>query len=280
MPLLNGKIIAEQILSSLKNQISHLNKVPGLAVILVGNDPASHLYVSLKEKACKKVGIYFEKNLFPETASSDEIIKKIIELNERHDIDGILVQLPLPNQDTDKIIAVMEPNKDVDGFHPENLRRLETGEPCLISPVVLGVMKLLAETQELLAGKTAILVMSQIFAQPFKNALNKKEIKVEIVSAENLNLSEKIKNGDVIITAVGQPGLITGELIKSGAIVIDVGTTKVNGKVLGDVETASVEKKAAWLTPVPGGVGPMTVAMLVQNVIQAASLHEPPQSKL
>ncbi|MFH1088993.1 MAG: bifunctional 5,10-methylenetetrahydrofolate dehydrogenase/5,10-methenyltetrahydrofolate cyclohydrolase [Candidatus Uhrbacteria bacterium] len=271
MPLLNGKIIAAQIRSSLKDYIEHLPKKPGLAVILVGNDPASHLYVSLKEKACLSVGIHFEKYLFPTSATAEEILNKINELNHRQNVDGILVQLPLPNQDTDKIIAAIEPKKDVDGFHPENLQNLENNKPGIISPVVLGVMNLLETTNEPLAGKKAALVMSKIFAQPFEAILSHKKITTEIISAEIPNLKDKIKNSDIIITAVGKPNLITGEMIKNGAIIIDVGTTRVGSKVVGDVDQSSVEPVAGWLTPVPGGVGPMTVAMLLRNVVEMSS---------
>jgi len=268
MPLLNGKIIAAQIRSSLKDFIEHQAKKPGLAVILVGDDPASHLYVSLKEKACLSVGIHFEKYLFPASTTDEEILKKITELNQQQNIDGILVQLPLPNQDTDKIIAAINPKKDVDGFHPENLLNLENNKPGVISPVVLGVINLLEITHEPLAGKKAALVMSKIFARPFEAILAHKKIVTEIVSAEDLDLKEKIKNSDIVVTAVGKPNLITGEMIKTGAIVIDVGTTRVGKKVVGDVDQLSVEPVAGWLTPVPGGVGPMTVAMLLRNVVE------------
>jgi len=271
MPLLNGKIIAAQIRSSLKDFISHLPKKPGLAVILVGADPASHLYVSLKEKTCLEVGIKFEKFLFSDSVSEDELIKKIKELNIKKNINGILVQLPLPWQDTDKIIAAIDPKKDVDGFHSENLRRLEAGEPCLVSPVVLGVMRLIKETREPLTGKKTALVMSEIFARPFRAVLERAGVTVEVVSSDDPTLIEKTKDRDILITAVGQPNLITGEMVKAGATVIDIGTSRMDDKVVGDVDQTSVEPKAGWLTPVPGGVGPMTVAMLLQNVLAASN---------
>lgn len=271
MHLLNGKKIAEQIRSDIKDRVSHLPNQPGLAVILVGTDPASHLYVSLKEKACLEVGIKFEKFLFPAFVTEGELLKKIAELNSRNDVSGILVQLPLPGQDTDRIIAAINPDKDVDGFHSENLRRLEAGEPCLVSPVVLGVMRLIEETRESLADKKAVLVMSEIFARPFRAVLTKAGAVVEVVLPTDSSLKEKTKNSDLLITAVGQPNLITGDMVKDGAIIIDIGTTKIEEKTVGDVDQTSVEGKTGWLTPVPGGVGPMTVAMLMRNAVSAAS---------
>lgn len=269
MQFLNGKIIAKQIRAGIQEYILHLPQVPGLAVILVGTDPASHLYVSLKEKACQETGIKFERFLFPDFVKEEELLKKINELNNRTDINGILIQLPLPNQNADKIIAAIEPKKDVDGFHPENLRCLEAGKPCLVSPVVLGVMHLIKEARETLTKKKAILIMSQLFAHPFEIILSREGIGVETISPDDPELTAKTKNSDLLITAVGRPSLITGEMIKPGAIVIDIGTTRINDKVVGDVESSSVEIVAGWLTPVPGGVGPMTVAMLLKNVLEA-----------
>jgi methylenetetrahydrofolate dehydrogenase (NADP+)/methenyltetrahydrofolate cyclohydrolase len=271
MRLLDGKLLAKKIRSQIKEQILLLDKKPTLAIILVGDDPASHLYVSLKEKACREVGINFEGWLFPEFASEEELLKKINELNSREEIDGILVQLPLPQQNANKIIIAVKPAKDVDGFHPKNLRCLETGKSCFISPVVLGVVRLLEETNEPLNGKKAILVMSKIFAQPFINVLNRAGVITELIAPENPLLKEKTKDKDLIITAIGQPNLITGEMLKDGVIVIDVGTSRLENKTIGDVNEESTREKTGWLTPVPGGVGPMTVAMLLQNVLTAAN---------
>ncbi|MFA6131495.1 MAG: bifunctional 5,10-methylenetetrahydrofolate dehydrogenase/5,10-methenyltetrahydrofolate cyclohydrolase [Patescibacteria group bacterium] len=270
MHLLNGKIISQQIISVIKTNVAHLPKIPGLAVILVGRDPASHLYVSLKEKACLDAGIKFEKYVFPEDVSEAELLKKIKELNNEKDVDGILVQLPLPKQDADRIIAAISPAKDVDGFHSENLCSLEAGKKCLISPVVLGVMRLINETREPLTQKKVVLVMGKVLARPFYTVLNGSGAQVEVVSPNTKNLEEKTKTADFLITAVGQPNLITGKMVKDGVVVIDIGTSKVEKKVVGDIERASVEAKASWLTPVPGGVGPMTVAMLLQNVLVAS----------
>lgn len=274
MQLLNGKIIAEQIRSELKKQISKLENKPGLAVILVGTDPASHLYVSLKEKAAQEVGINFFRFLFPAFVTKEELLNKINELNARDDVHGILIQLPLPAWDANKIIAAINPVKDVDGFHPENLRRLEANEPCLVSPVVLGVMRLVEETHETLKNKKALLIMSKIFAQPFETILRQRGMVVENILPDNPLLAEKTKNSDLLITAVGQTNFIIGEMVKENAIVIDIGTSRVEDKIVGDVERGSTEAKRGWLTPVPGGVGPMTVAMLLRNTFAAFKNQE------
>lgn len=279
MHLLNGKTLAAEIRAKIKKEVTGLAKKPGLAVILVGNDLASRLYVSLKEKACLEAGIYFEKHLFLAEATEEELLKKIYELNERPEINGILVQLPLPQQAADKIVAAIDPQKDVDGFHPENLRRLEAGEACLVSPVVLGVMALLKKTSESFVGKSAVLIMGQIFARPFRAVLSQQKIKAKVISPGETNLSDKIKNSDLVITAVGQPNLITVGMIKPQTIIIDIGTTRLGNKVVGDVDAASVKSLTGWLTPVPGGVGPMTVALLLQNVLDAARLRNQPEAK-
>ncbi len=261
--LLNGRALAEGIRQKIKERVLPLPVRPGLAVILVGDDPASHTYVGLKEKACQEAGIRFEKFLYRADVKDEELIVKIQELNHRPDVNGILVQLPLPGQDEDRVVAAIDPNKDVDGFHPESLRRLEHGEAGLISPVALGVMKLIDATEEDIAGRSACVVASTLFAKPFVNLL--KERRVHIIS--------DTKTADMLIVAVGRPNSITGEMVKPGAIVIDVGTTRVQDKIVGDVDRASVEPVAGWLTPVPGGVGPMTVAMLIVNVLKAYQLQ-------
>ncbi|MFH1252851.1 MAG: bifunctional 5,10-methylenetetrahydrofolate dehydrogenase/5,10-methenyltetrahydrofolate cyclohydrolase [Candidatus Uhrbacteria bacterium] len=276
MRLLDGKTLAKKIRATVKNEVASLATKPGLAVILVGSDPASHLYVSLKEKACLTAGINFTKYLFLAQTTEAELLQKINELNQDQKINGILVQLPLPNQNADKIIAAINPNKDVDGFHPENLRRLEANETCLVSPVVLGVMELLKKTGESLNNKKAVLVMSQIFARPFTAVFNQQKIQTEIVSADDPNIFAKTKNSDILITAVGRPNLIVSQGLKNGAIVIDIGTTHLNGKVVGDVDISSIESTDGWLTPVPGGVGPMTVALLLRNVLAASKQHNLP----
>ncbi len=271
---LEGKPLAEKIRDKVKNMVSELPQVPGMAAILVGDDPASHLYVSLKEKACKDVGIYFEKHLFSPEIPTEQLVAFVEELNQRKNIHGILVQLPLPNQDTNKVIAAINPNKDIDGFHPLSLKRLENHEPGLVSPVALGVMKLVDEAKKQNAIiQTAVLVCSEIFGQPLLSLLQEQSIKSAIISWRDLSFSEKTKEADLIIVAVGKPGIITDSMIKKDATIIDVGTTKVNNKVMGDADI-SVQSVAGFLTPVPGGVGPLTVAMLTLNVVKAFRFQE------
>ncbi len=269
---LDGKAQAQRIRDKIKNRVGALSTQPGLAVILVGDDPASHTYVALKQDACEEAGIYFEKFLYSAEVEEGEIIKKVRELNTRKDIHGILVQLPLPNQDANNVIPEIDPLKDVDGFHKENLERLRRGEPAIASAVALGVMKLISTALEHYpkgVNRTAVIVASVLFSEPIEILLKEHNLPTTVIQAESDNLAEATKSADILIVAEGIPGLITGDMVKPGAIVIDVGTTRVDGKLLGDVEQASVEKVAGALTPVPGGVGPMTVAMLLVNILKA-----------
>ena len=267
--LLDGKALAARVRAKVKDRIQSQHLNPGLAILLVGTDPASHTYVQKKQEACAEAGIHFEKFLYPEFVRDDELISKIQELNKRADIHGILVQLPLPaGHDTDKIIAEIDPKKDVDGFHPENLERLKNGKPAMVSAVALAVMKLIGETR----GGSAVIVSSDLFASPLVILLKEKNILSTVVHLDALD-AEKTKAADILIVAAGKPNLITADHVKPGSIVIDVGTTKVDGKLLGDVDHTSVKPIAGALTPVPGGVGPMTVAMLLVNVLKACTLQ-------
>lgn len=273
--ILDGRALAQRIREKIKQCVEALSTPPGLAVILVGSDPASHTYVSIKQIACEEAGIHFEKYLFFATESEQILIDKIHELNARTDIHGILVQLPLPTQNPDRIIKEIDPKKDVDGFHPESLRRLKSGEPALVSAVALGVMRLIGEArQKAIGNRHGVIVSSPLFAEPLLHLLKEGNIRSEIISSTDPTLTEKTKTADVLIVAVGKPRLITGKMVKSGAVVIDVGTTKIDGKLVGDVDDTSVEKIAGALTPVPGGVGPMTVAMLLVNVLKAYTLFQ------
>lgn len=280
--ILDGRASAQRIRKKIKTRVSALPIRPGLAVILVGADPASHTYVSIKQEACEEVGIRFEKYLYFATEPEQTIIDKIHELNTRADVNGILVQLPLPTQDADRVISAIDPNKDVDGFHPENLRRLKQGEPAIASAVALGVMKLveMAERAEKAEkAERAVIVSSPLFAEPLIYLLKERGIQATVVDSKDPELAQKMERADVLIVAVGQPGLINGSMIKPGAIVIDVGTTKIDAKIFGDVDQASVKPVAGALTPVPGGVGPMTVAMLLSNVLKAYSIQKNPSAQ-
>ncbi len=269
--ILDGKALSARIHEKIKTRVAALPSQPGLAVVLVGNDPASHTYVNLKQKACEETGIRFEKFLYSAGVSESEIIEKINELNAREDIHGILVQLPLPNQDANNIIPKINPLKDVDGFHRENIERLKRGEPAIASAVALGVMKLIAHAidQSPKEERKAVMVSSPLFAEPIETLMKERSIPMTVVQAESENLKETTREADILIVAEGMPGLITGDMVKPGAVVIDVGTTRVEEKLHGDVDQASVAPIAGALTPVPGGVGPMTVAMLLVNILKA-----------
>ncbi len=267
--IIDGKNLASEIRSEIKTRIASSGIRPGLAVLLVGSDPASHCYVGIKEKACAEVGINSEKYLYFASEPEEKLIEKIKELNSRNDINGILVQLPLPNQNKDKVIAAIDPAKDVDGFHPDNLSKLDSDEPHMISPVALGVMKMIESTGRPITKSRAVFIGSNLFAKPIAHLLQEHDVELETVDRNSPNLELKTQKADILIVAAGRPNLIKGNMLKPGAIVIDIGTTKVDGRIVGDVEFSSAEPVAGWLSPVPGGVGPMTVAYLLVNVLKA-----------
>lgn len=269
--ILDGKTFAATIRQKIKDRISALASKPGLAIFLVGDDPASHIYVNLKQKACEEVGIHFEKFLYSNDVSETELIEKIHELNHREDIHGILVQLPLPTQNADRVIAAMDPVKDVDGFHPKNLDALRNGKPTIAPAVALGILKLIDKALEDhdRNGLQAAIISSDFFGEPLQILLKEQRIASVTVRPEDSQFKEKTSMADILIVALGRPNIINGSMIKPGAILIDVGTTKVNGKLVGDIDRASVEDIAGAISPVPGGVGPMTVAMLLLNVLNA-----------
>lgn len=268
--ILDGKALGSRIREKIKQRVASLPSQPGLAVILVGDDPASHIYVRLKQEACEEAGIHFELHLFDKNTPQETLLQKVEELNEKKNIHGILVQLPLPSQDASEIIKTIDPIKDVDGFHPDNLEKLRQGKPCIVSAVALGVMRLIREaigTSPL--PSTATIVSSPLFAEPLKLLLEDEKVSVCVTQAEDEDLRTKISPADILIVAEGMPGLITGDMLKPDSIVIDVGTTRTTTGLSGDVDRASAKKVAGYLTPVPGGVGPMTVAMLLVNIVKA-----------
>lgn len=259
--LLDGKTLATQIVSELKKEITRLGITPGLAVLLVGDDPASHTYVRLKEKAAADVGMYFEKILLPQNIEEELILVKIEELNRRADIHGILVQLPLPpHLNEDRITQAIAPEKDADGFHPKNIDALLADTPRITPNLLQGILHLLLVTGIPLAGKCAtILANSDIIRTPLKKML----------ADRGITIDDDAHNANILITARGIPGSVTVDMVKKGAIVIDVGTTRVDGTIRGDVDLR-VTEKASWLSPVPGGIGPLTVAYLLKNVVMIA----------
>jgi methylenetetrahydrofolate dehydrogenase (NADP+)/methenyltetrahydrofolate cyclohydrolase len=274
--ILNGKILAKTIREKAKIRVEKLSTPPGLGIVLVGENPASMLYVGLKERAAKEVGIYVDrKNLPPETTTED-VLAVIQDFNKRNEINGILVQLPLPEGlDTDSIIAAMNPMKDVDGFHPENIKLLLENKPRIVPPTALGVMRILQATHLPLNGKTAVIVgNSQIFAEPIIELMRDAGIAAAFVPKGTEALASITRAADILVTAIGSPYFITPEMTKPSGVVIDVGTSKgPDDKTVGD-GSPELLNHTGFLSPVPGGVGPLTVAYLLLNVIKAKELQE------
>ena len=277
MQLIDGKALAQKIHSNVAKEVETLkqekNVVPGLAVILVGDDPASHAYVKMKAKACEKVGFYSITHNMPETISQDEIIQIIEMMNSNPHIDGILVQLPLPKHiDTDKILEVIDPKKDVDGFHAYNVGRLVTNLDSFVPCTPLGVMKMFEEYNIDLEGKDVCVVgASNIVGKPMASLLLNANATVTVTHIYTKDLKAHTSRADIVVVGVGVPGLIKEDMIKEGAIVIDIGINRIeDGSLVGDVDFPNVSKKCSYITPVPGGVGPMTIAMLLSNTLKAA----------
>jgi len=269
MQLLDGKKLAAEIRANLKDDITDHDLTPGLAVILVGDDQASHLYVSLKEKACAEVGITFQKFIYPASTPEAEIISRVMDLNQRKDINGILVQLPLPTgYDTDKIINAIDPKKDADGFHPKNIELLMGGKPYIYPGVHLGIIELIKIARVTLKDKIATIIgNSGIFAEPLLKMLADCGAATHYSIPDGKDAKEYIADADILIVAAGRACFVRAEDVKPGAIVIDVGICRTPSGLCGDVDFESVRHRASWITPVPGGVGPMTIAMLLSNVV-------------
>jgi methylenetetrahydrofolate dehydrogenase (NADP+) / methenyltetrahydrofolate cyclohydrolase len=267
--IIDGKALAAEIQTEVTEQIKQLDIKPGLGVILVGDDSASKTYVNLKQKAAQLVGIEFCLYKFNENAREDEVLETINWLNKNQDIHAILIQLPLPKHlDEDKLIRAMNPKKDVDGFHPENIKAYLNDTGAIAPGLSLGIMQLLASTKENLKGKHALIIAkSEEFTSTLEYALNSFEIATTSCQPDDASLHKKLADADIAITAVGKPEWIKKDMIKDNAILIDVGTTRKNGKLIGDVDFESCKHKASWITPVPRGVGPMTVAMLLKNTV-------------
>ncbi len=280
--LINGKAISESLLADIQHQVKARlaagKRAPTLAVILVGDDPASTIYVRNKRKACETAGVRSLSYDLPSTTSQEELLALIDRLNQDPSVDGILVQAPLPAQiDDETVIERIHPDKDVDGFHPYNIGRLAVRMPALRSCTPYGVMTLLKSTGEELKGKYAVVVgASNHVGRPMALELLLAGCTITVTHRFTQDLASLVRQADIVVVAVGKPGLVKGEWIKPGAIVIDVGINRLaDGKICGDVEFEPAAQRAAWITPVPGGVGPMTVATLLQNTLQAACLHDP-----
>ncbi len=278
MILLNGKELARKIQGEVTKEVELLKQAsitPGLAVILIGNDPASMVYVKKKAEACKEVGIYSVVHEMPENIKEEAILNTIKLMNENSNINGILVQLPLPKHiNQTKILETIDPKKDVDGFHPFNMGRLVLGLNGFVPCTPLGVMKMFEEYKIELQGKDVCVIgASNIVGKPMAALLLNENATVDICHIYTKNLKEHTKRADIVIVGVGKAGLITEDMIKEGAIVVDIGINRLdNGKLVGDVDFEKVSKKCSYITPVPGGVGPMTIAMLMSNTIKATKL--------
>lgn len=274
--LIDGKALAANMRENLAQDVAALKEkgvVPGLAVVLVGDDPASRVYVSMKEKACAKVGIYSDEHRLPAETSQEELLALVEQLNNDARIDGILVQLPLPEHiDEDAVITAIDPEKDVDGFHPESVGRLVTGNPTFRSCTPYGVMKMLESIDCGLDGKEVVVVgRSNIVGKPVALMCLAENATVTVCHSRTRDLPGHVKRADVVIAAVGRTEMIKGEWIKEGAVVIDVGINRQeDGRLLGDVEFETAKEKASYITPVPGGVGPMTITMLLENTVQSS----------
>ena len=272
--IIDGKKIADRILNELKNRIKNLKQKPGLALVLVGNSPASEIYVNSKEKMSKEVGFYIERFDLDEKISEIELLKIVMELNQKQSIHGILVQLPLPkHMDENLVTNSILPHKDVDGFTHVNLGYLFSGQEKIAPATALAVMKLIESTGTEIEGKNAVVVgRSNIVGKPVAMMLLEKNATVTVCHSKTKNLKDHTKKADILVVAVGKPKLITKGMIKEGAVVIDVGINRVNGNIVGDVDFDNVKEVAGFITPVPGGVGPMTIAMLMENTLKAMEL--------
>lgn len=276
MKLINGKELAKKIREGLKNEVIKLKKRninPKLAVIMVGHDKASEVYVQNKSKACQEIGIEYEEFLLEATITQKELMDLINNLNERKDVHGILLQSPIPEHlDIREAFNSIDYRKDVDGFNPINVGKLSIGEDCFISCTPYGVIKMLEEYNIPVEGKRAVIIgRSNIVGKPLLQCLLNKNATVTICHSKTKNIEEITREADILVAALGKPKFVKENMVKAGAVVIDVGINRnEEGKLVGDVDFENVSKKASYITPVPGGVGPMTIAMLMSNVVKAA----------
>lgn len=275
--IIDGKELAKKVRLELKDEVEKLKKDenihPKLAVIMVGSDPASQIYVRNKSKACDEIGIEFEEFLLDENTTQKELLDLIDRLNENEKVNGILLQSPIPkNLDINEAFRRISPEKDVDGFNPVNVGKLTLGQKGFISCTPFGVIKMLEEYNIDIEGKNAVVLgRSNIVGKPMSQCLLNKNATVTICHSKTKNINDITKNADIIVAAIGKKEFVKGDMVKEGVVVIDVGINRgEDGKLKGDVDFEEVSKKASYITPVPGGVGPMTIAMLMTNVVKAA----------
>jgi len=273
--ILDGKKIADMRLEILKEEIEDSGLYPRLATVIVGADPASQMYIRLKHRACEQVGIGSMGMELAADATTEQVLQAVTQLNNDTGINGILIQLPLPKQVSfERVIAAIHPKKDVDGFHPFNLGLLFSGRPRFVPCTPKGIMTLLAEYKFELAGTRAVVVGRSIdVGRPMSALFTNADATVTLCHSKTKNLAEEIRHADILVSAIGKAHFITREMVKPGAVVIDVGINQLNGKLVGDVDFAEVKDIASAITPVPGGVGPMTIATLMENTYRAASMR-------
>lgn len=272
--IIDGKALSNKIREDIKNDVSLLKEKgiePCLAVVLVGNDPASEIYIRNKIRGCEYTGIKSLSYKLPETTTEEELVDVVTKLNNDDKVHGILVQMPLPKHINEKrILALIDYKKDVDGFSVEQIGLLGLGTPDLITCTPHGVIELIKSTGVDMTGKHAVVIgRSNVVGKPLMNLLLLENCTVTVCHSKTANLAEITKQADILIAAIGKPKFVTDDMVKDGAIVIDVGINRVDGKVCGDVDFENVEKKASFITPVPGGVGPMTITMLLKNTLKA-----------
>ena len=277
--IISGKIVSEQVKNRVKAEAEKLKEHGvniGLAVVIVGNDPASRVYVNSKKKACEYVGFNSYEYALDENITQQELLDLVEVLNNDKKVNGILVQLPLPKHiDENAIINAISPEKDVDAFHPFNVGKIMIGDFAFLPCTPAGVMELIDSTGVEIAGKSCVVIgRSNIVGKPMAMLLLHRSGTVTICHSKTQNLKEICKNADILVASVGKPNFVTADMVKEGAVVIDVGINRLeNGKLCGDVKFDEVSEKAGWITPVPGGVGPMTIAMLMQNTLTAGKLQ-------
>ena len=275
MNIIDGKKVSSHIKDNIAAEVKMLKnktgKTPGLAVVLVGDDPASAVYVKNKNKTCKNIGFQSFEHILPENTSEDKLLNLINELNNDDQVNGILVQLPLPSHiSSKKILVSINPQKDVDGFHLENVGRLVTGNALFKPCTPAGIIKLLDEYKIEIEGKNAVIIgRSNIVGKPVSFLLLERNATVTICHSRTKDLPSITRSADILIAAIGKPNFVSLDMVKINSVVIDVGINRLDGKLVGDVDFASVSKQASLITPVPGGVGPMTIAMLMENTLQA-----------
>ena len=278
--ILDGKMTSMKVRERIKAEVEALPaeaRRPGLAVVIVGDDPASHVYVRNKKKGCEEVGFLSREYALPETTTEEELIALVEKLNADEEIDGILVQLPLPRHlDEKRVIEKIDSSKDVDAFSYHNVGRITVGDYDFLPCTPAGVMELIKLSEIDVCGKKCVVVgRSNIVGKPMSMLLLHKHGTVTICHSRTKNLAEEVRNADIVVAAVGVPELITGDMIKPGAVVIDVGMNRLeDGRLVGDVEYSTCSEKASAITPVPGGVGPMTIAMLMKNTVKAAQINK------